>query len=330
MLATAPRAERSAPSSPAIAALEPTALAATRAAALACRRWVGRGRAHEADAAAAEAMRAALTQAPGHGTVVVGEGAKDGAPMLYDGEQLGRGGAAAFDIAVDPLECTKLCAKGLPGSLATIAFAHRGAMARLGCSFYMDKLVARAPAGDTLDLALAPEENLRRAAQALDRPVAALRVSVLDKPRHSELIERLHAAGVRVTSPPDGDVAGALDALLPGGDADLLMGTGGTPEGVMTACAARALGARMQARLAPQRDDEAAALARAGLDTDRVYEVEDLVAGASLFAATGVTGGALLRAPWRRDGQLCTESIVIAVGSVRRIVQAHPDEGRSP
>jgi fructose-1,6-bisphosphatase II len=329
VLTTAPIAERSAPSSPAIAALEPTALAATRAAALACRRWVGRGRAHDADAAAAEAMRAALTQAPGRGTVVVGEGAKDGAPMLHDGEQLGRG-SAAFDIAVDPLECTKLCAKGLPGSLATIAFARRGAMARLGCSFYMDKLVARAPAGDALDLALPPEDNLRRAAQALDRPVAALRVAVLDKPRHRELIERLHAAGVRVTSPPDGDVAGALDALLPGGAADLLMGTGGTPEGVMTACAARALGARMQARLAPQRDDEAAALARAGLDTGRVYEVEDLVAGESLFAATGVTGGALLRAPWRRDGQLCTESIVIAARSVRRIVQAHPEEGLSP
>jgi fructose-1,6-bisphosphatase II len=329
VLTTAPTAERSAPSSPAIAALEPTAVAATCAAALACQRWVGRGRAHDADAAAAEAMRAVLTQAPGRGTVVVGEGAKDGAPMLYEGEQLGRGGAA-FDIAVDPLECTKLCAKGLPGSLTTIAVARRGAMARLGCSFYMDKLVARAPAGDTLDLALTPEDNLRRAAQALDRPVAALRVAVLDKPRHRELIERLHAAGARVTSPPDGDVAGALDALLPGGDADLLMGTGGTPEGVMTACAARALGARMQARLAPQRDDEAAALARAGLYTERVYEVEDLVAGESLFAATGVTGGALLRAPWRRDGQLCTESIVIAAGSVRRIVQAHPEEGLRP
>lgn len=312
-----------------MAALEPTALAATRGAALACRRWVGRGRAHEADAAAAEAMRAALAQAPGRGTVVVGEGAKDEAPMLYDGERLGRGGGA-FDIAVDPLECTKLCAKGLPGSLATIAFARRGSMARLGCSFYMDKLVARAPVGDTLDLALTPEENLWRAAQALDRPVAALRVAVLDKPRHRELIEQLQVIGARVTSPPDGDVAGALDALLPGGDADLLMGTGGTPEGVMTGCAARALGGWMQARLAPQREDEATALARAGLDTERVYEVEDLVTGESLFAATGVTGGALLRAPWRRDGQLCTESIVIAAGSVRRIVQAHPEEGLSP
>jgi fructose-1,6-bisphosphatase II len=273
-------------------------------------------------------MRAALAQAPGRGTVVVGEGAKDDAPMLYDGECLGRAGRE-FDIAVDPLECTKLCAKGLPGSLATIAFARRGSMARLGCSFYMDKLVASGPAGAALDLVRGPEENLRRAADALGRPVAALRVAVLDKPRHRELIERLHAAGARVTSPPDGDVAGALGALLPGGDADLLMGIGGTPEGVMTACAAGALGGRMQARLAPQREDEAAALAGAGLDTERIYELDELVGGESVFVATGVTGGTLLRGPWYRDGQLWTESIVIAAGSVRRIVQAHPEEGPS-
>src|SRR5512132_3091273 len=147
MLTAAPRAERHEST---VAALEPVALDATRAAALACRHWVGRGRAHDADAAAAEAMRAALARAPGRGMVVVGEGAKDDAPMLHDGERLGRG-AGAFDIAVDPLECTKLCAKGLPGSLATIAVARRGAMARLGCSFYMDKLVASGAVGEELD-----------------------------------------------------------------------------------------------------------------------------------------------------------------------------------
>jgi fructose-1,6-bisphosphatase II len=320
MLATAPRAEAAAQ---AMAGLEPTALAATRAAALACRRWVGRGRGHDADSAAAEAMRAALADAPGRGTVVVGEGAKDDAPMLHDGELVGRSDGHAFDIAVDPLECTKLCAKGLPGSLATIAFAPPGSMARLGCSFYMDKLVAALPAGD---VGLPPEENLRRAAGALDLPVSTLRVAVLDKPRHRELIDRLHAAGARVISPPDGDVAAALGALLPGGDADLLMGIGGTPEGVMTASAARALGGFMQARLAPQGEDEAVALARADLDTERTYEVDDLVGGGSLFAATAVTDGALLRGPWCCDGPLYTESIVIAAGSVRRIVQAHHEE----
>jgi fructose-1,6-bisphosphatase II len=324
MVATAPTVEAAAQT---MAALEPTALAATRAAAFACRRWVGRGRAHDADAAATEAMRAALADAPGRGTVVVGEGAKDDAPMLYDGEVVGRRDGRAFDIAVDPLECTKLCAKGLPGSLATIAFAPPGSMARLGCSFYMDKLVAAWPAGG---VELLPEENLRAAAAALERPVSALRVAVLDKPRHRELIDRLHATGARVISPPDGDVAAALGALLPGGDADLLLGIGGTPEGVMTACAARALGGFMQARLAPQGEDEAAALARAGLDTERMYEVDDLVGGESLFAATGVTDGGLLRGPWRRDGRLYTESIVIAAGSVRRIVQAHHEEGMTP
>jgi fructose-1,6-bisphosphatase II len=324
MLTTVSRTQRA---STAMATLEPTALAATRAAALACRPWVGRGRPHAADAAAAAAMRDVLADAPARGTIVVGEGAKDAAPMLYDGERFGRAGGEAFDIAVDPLECTKLCAKGLPGSLATIAFAPRGAMAALECSFYMEKLVARGPVGEAVDIALSPEKNLRRAAEALGRPVGTLRVAVLDKPRHGELIERLHTAGAHVVSPPDGDVGAALAALLPGGDVDLLMGIGGTPEGVMTACAARALGAFMQARLAPQRPDEAAALARAGLSTERIYECDDLVAGNSLFAATGVTDGALLRAPWRPDGQLCTDSIAIAAGSVRRIEQADPEEG---
>jgi fructose-1,6-bisphosphatase II len=325
MLTTALRTQQRAAS--AMATLEPTALAATRAAALACGHWVGRGRPHAADAAAAAAMRDVLADAPARGTIVVGEGAKDEAPMLYDGERFGRTGGDEFDIAVDPLECTKLCAKGLPGSLATIAFAPRGAMAALECSFYMDKLVARGPAGEAVDIALSPEKNLRRAAQALGRPVGALRVAVLDKPRHAELIERLHTAGAHVISPSDGDVAAALAVLLPGGDLDLLIGIGGTPEGVMTACAARALGGFMQARLAPQRHDEATALARAGLSTERIYECADLVAGDSLFAATGVTDGALLRAPWRRDGQLWTESIAIAAGSVRRIEQADPEEG---
>jgi fructose-1,6-bisphosphatase II len=309
-----------------MATLEPTALAATRAAALACRHWVGRGRPHAADAAAAAAMRDVLAAAPARGTIVVGEGAKDRAPMLYDGERFGRTGGDEFDIAVDPLECTKLCAKGLPGSLATIAFAPRCAMAALECSFYMQKLVARGPAGEAVDIALSPEKNLRRAADALERPVGALRIAVLDKPRHQELIERVHSAGAHVVSPPDGDVAAALAALLPGGEIDLLMGIGGTPEGVMTACAARALGGFMQARLAPQRHDEATALTRAGLSPERIYERDDLVSGDSLFAATGVTDGALLRAPWRRDGRLCTESIAIAAGSVRRIEQADPEE----
>lgn len=306
-----------------LAELEPVALAATSAAALACQRWIGRGSGDGADRAATEAMRAALGDASGLGTVVVGEGTKDEAPMLFDGEQLGAEGGFEFDIAVDPLECTTLCAKGLPGSLATIAFAEPGTMASLGVAFYMDKLVGPPAMRGVLDLTAPPEINLERAAAARHKPVAQLRVVVLDKPRHERLIERLHRAGASVSSPPDGDVAGALATLLPDADADLLMGIGGTAEGVMTACAARALGGFMQARIAPQRPDEAQAVASAGLSTQRVYELDELAAGESLFVATGVSGGALLRRPWHHRGSIHTDSIVIAAGSVRRVVEEH-------
>jgi fructose-1,6-bisphosphatase II len=277
-------------------------------------------------------MRAVLETAPGIGTVVVGEGAKDDAPMLFDGEQLGTGGPE-FDIAVDPLECTKLCARGLPGSLTTIAFAAPGTMPTLAAAFYMDKLVGPPTLRGILDLNESPEVNLERASEALGKRVEQLRVVVLDKPRHEPLIERLHKAGAEVSTPPDGDVAGALAALLPGGGADLLMGIGGTPEGIMTACAVRALGGFMQGRLAPQRPDEADAVANAGLSAERVYELDELAPCDGLFVATGVTGGTLLRRPWREDGHIYTDSIVIAAGSVRRVAEGtfRPDaEGWAP
>jgi fructose-1,6-bisphosphatase II len=246
--------------------------------------------------------------------------------MLFDGERVGDGRPPRFDIAVDPLECTKLCARGLPGSLATIAFAEADTMAAIGAAHYMDKLVGPPALRDALDIGDTPEANLKRCAEVLDKPCEELRVIVLDKPRHEELIQRLHLAGARVTSPPDGDVAGSLAALLPGGGADLLMGVGGTPEGVMTACAVRALGGCMQGRLTPQRPEEADAAAAAGLSTERIYHAEDLVRGESFFVATGVTGGGLVRRPWISGGQVCTESIVIAAGAVRRVVEARPAE----
>ena len=301
--------------------LEAAALAATRAAAVACQRFVGRGDKHAADAAAVEAMREALAGAPGLGTVVVGEGEKDEAPMLAVGERVGAGGPA-FDIAVDPLECTTLCAKGLPGSLATIACAEDGALLRPGRSHYMDKLVVPPAARDAIDITNSPEANVQNVARALGKRPADLRVVVLDKPRHVELIGRLRRAGAAVTTPSDGDVVGALEALLPSGEADLLIGIGGTPEGVMTACAVRALGGGMLARLAPQSDAEAAALADAGLDTDRVYKLEDLVGGSAFFAATGVTGGALLRAPRLHPGGVVTNSLVISERSLS-VVEEH-------
>ena len=271
--------------------LEAVALAATRDAAIACQPFVGRGDKHAADAAATQAMRRALAEAPGRGTVVIGEGEKDGAAMLYNGERVGAGGAA-FDVAVDPLECTTFCAKGLPGSLTTIAIAEAGALLRPGPSHYMDKLVVPPAAREAIDIADSPEATLARTAAALGTEMAELRVVVLDKPRHADLIERVRRAGASVTTPSDGDVAGAVDVLLPSGEADLLMGIGGTPEGVMTACAARALGGGMQARLAPQ----------------------------SFFVATGVTGGAPLARPWALDGgAVVTESLVISERSVRYV-----------
>jgi fructose-1,6-bisphosphatase II len=301
-----------------LVALERVALAATQDAAMACQPFVGRGDKGTADAAATEAMRSALAEAPGVGTVVIGEGEKDGAPMLYNGERVGAGGPA-FDIAVDPLECTTFCAKGLPGSLATIAFAEDGALLRPGPSHYMHKLVVSAAARDAIDITDAPEATVARVGRALGKEVAELRVVVLDKPRHAGLIERLRRAGASVTTPSDGDVAGALEALLPSGEADLLMGVGGTPEGVMTACAVNALGGGMQARLAPQSDAEARALVEAGLDADRVYELEDLVAGRALFVATGVTGGRMLRRPRAVDEAVVTESLVVSERSVRLV-----------
>jgi len=302
-------------------ALEPIALAATRAAALACQDWIGRGDGKAADGAATEAMRSALDAAPGLGTVVVGEGAKDDAPMLFHGERLGALDHPEFDIAVDPLECTTLCAKGMPDALATIAIGPPGSLAALGQSFYMDKLVAAGPASEAIDITLTPEENLASVASALSKDISAITVVVLDKPRHAELIERVQAAGARVVSPSEGDVGGALAVLLPGGGADLLMGVGGTPEGVMTACTVRAAGGCMQARLAPQSDAEASALTDASLDAERVYDLPDLVGAGSFFVATGVTGGSLLRRPWGEPGPMSTESIVIAEGALRYVVE---------
>jgi fructose-1,6-bisphosphatase II len=297
--------------------LESTALAATREAAIACQDFVGRGDGKAADGAATNAMRAELALAPGTGRVVIGEGEKDDAPMLFNGECVGDGSPLAFDIAVDPLECTSLCAAGLAGSLTTIAMAEAGSLWEPGPAFYMDKLVVTLEAREVIDINDAPEANLERVAEALGKPVSELRVVVLDKPRHEELIGRLREAGAHVSTPTDGDVGGALQVLLPDGDADILMGIGGTPEGVMTACAAKALGGGMQGKLAPQKDDEKQALE--GTDIDRVLELEDMVDGEAFFVATGVTGG-LVAAPRVEDGWNVTESMVVAAGSVKRVI----------
>lgn len=301
-------------------ALVEAVLGATRAAAVAAAPWRGRHDGPAADAAATDAMRRALAVAPGAGIVVTGEGAKDDAPMMADGERVGRGSAPRYELAIDPLECTDLCAQGLPGALATIAVAPPGALWPPGPAYYMDKLVVGRRARAVVDLDAPLEVNLDRVARALDREPGDLRVVVLDKPRHRRLIARLRSAGVRLRTPSAGDVAASLEVLLDDGDADLLLGIGGTPEGVLTACAARALGGGMQGRLAPQRDDERAALRDLGVDVDRRLELDDLVGADAAFVATGISGG-LLRAVEATRGTVTTESLIVAPGEVRRVVQ---------
>ncbi len=302
--------------------LAPIALGAVQSAAVAATRWSGRGDGEAADGAATSAMRAALMQGGPVGAVVTGEGEKDDAPMLASDEQLG-GEGPAYDIAVDPLECTSLCAAGLPGALTTIAMAARGAMHFPGPAFYMDKLVVGPAARDVLDLERGSLQNAQRIAEALGVPISELRVVVLDKPRHAELVRDLRAAGARVsaTSP-------ARSPVLEDGIADVLMGIGGTPEGIMTACAVRALGGGMQARMAPQLKDEAAALAAAGVDLDAILEADDMVSGPALFAAAGVTGGDLLPAPQPQADGLLVHTLLVTSGEARRAVTPvpHPEQ----
>ncbi|SFS98837.1 class II fructose-bisphosphatase [Saccharopolyspora flava] len=308
--------------------LEAVALGATQRAALASYPWVGRHDKKAADAAATEAMREVLAGAPGRGTVVIGEGEKDEAPMLFNGETVGDGTGPDFDIAVDPLEGTSFCAKNLPGAMATIAFAEPGTLWSPGPGFYMDKIVVGPGAKGVIDLDAPPESTVDSVAKALGKKVSEMRVVVMDKPRHTELIARLLAAGAAVHTPAEGDVGGSLEALLPTGEADLLLGVGGTPEGVMTAAAVRGLGGDMLGRLAPQRREEADAIRAAGMDLDRVYTCDELVGGDALFAATGVTSGSLLGRPRESEGAVLAESLLVSRGQVRRI--AHTTFGSMP
>lgn len=286
-------------------------LTATQAAAMACLGWVGRGDKNAADADAVAAMRAALAEVPGRGRVVIGEGEKDDAPMLYQGEELGTGTGGGWDLAIDPLEGTNFCAHGAEGAIAVLATAPRGAL--WGTSgFYMDKLVVGPGAAGAIDIEAPMEDNLRRIAEALGKPVEQLVTIVLDKPRHQELIRRILECGAAVVRISDGDVMGSLQALVPGGTADVSIGVGGAPEGVITACAARLMGGDMQGRLAPQSDEERAKLEAEGVDIDAVLELPDLVASDDCtFVATAVTGSALLRAPERTLSGWRTSSLVI-------------------
>jgi fructose-1,6-bisphosphatase II len=298
----------------------------TEAAAMGAGRWIGRGDKNAADQAAVDAMRAMLDTVVMEGVVVIGEGEKDEAPMLFNGEHIGAGGGPEVDVAVDPLEGTRLTALGQPNAIAVIAAAERGSLFFPGAAVYMEKIAAGADAVDAIDITATPTENVRAVAKAKGRRVTDIRVVVLERDRHEQLIGELRQAGARVNLIRDGDVAPAIAAARPETGVDLLYGIGGTPEGVISAAALKCVGGGIQGRLWPRDDDERQALLDAGLDPSRVLVTNDLVRGEDVFvAATGVTTGALLRGiRYVTDGAI-TDSIVMRsrTGTVRRIEARH-------
>ncbi|HSL65966.1 MAG TPA: class II fructose-bisphosphatase [Gaiellaceae bacterium] len=298
----------------------------TEAAALGAGRWIGRGEKESADQAAVDAMRAMLDTVQMDGVVVIGEGEKDEAPMLFNGEQVGAGRGPEVDVAVDPLEGTRLTALGQPNAIAVIALAERGSMFFPGAAVYMDKIAVGPEAADAIDIDAPPAENVRRVAEAKGKTPREVNVVVLERDRHERLIADLREAGARVNLIRDGDVAPSIAAAHGGSDVDLLMGVGGTPEGVISAAAIKCLGGALQGRLWPRNDEERQRLVGAGFDVDRVLTTDDLVAGEDVFvAATGVTSGALLRGVhYTRDGAV-TDSMVMRSrsGTVRKIEAEH-------
>lgn len=300
---------------------------ATEAAAIRAVPFIGRGQKELADGAAVDAMRAFLTTVNFDGVIVIGEGEKDAAPMLFNGEGVGNGRGPQCDIAVDPIDGTTLTAEGRNNALSVIAVSDRGTMLDASSVFYMDKLVT-GPAGvGVVDIRLPVAENIHRLAKALGKPVDELVVSVLNRPRHAQLIQEIRDAGAGTRLMSDGDVAGGINAARHNARTDMCIGVGGSPEGIVTACAIKALGGHIQGRLWPRDDDEKQKGIDAGLKLDDfVYEADDLVKGKNtLFVATGVTNGELV-AGVRRDGDwIYTESVVLrgASGTLRRISSEH-------
>lgn len=286
----------------------------TEAAAQAASEWIGRGSKEMGDQAAVSALREALSRLPIDGTIVIGEGEKDRAPQLYNGERVGRPDAAAkFDIAVDPVEGTSYLAMGLTNAMAVMAMTPRGAMFSPGPAFYMEKFAAVRAAKGRIDMSWPVDRKLKTLADILGKPVSRLTVFVLEKPRHRRLVEQIYAVGARVAQYPAGDVAGALMAAIPDSGIDALMGTGGTPEGVLSACAIRGLGGEFMGRLDPQLPTEAEAVAKSGLGTTRWYTVEELVRSQEVwFCATGITDGLLVDGVKRTDNYDRVQTLMIS------------------
>ena len=299
----------------------------TEAAAISAAKYMGTGDKIGGDGAAVDAMRAFLRTVEMDATIIIGEGEKDEAPMLYNGEKVGSGNGSKIDIAVDPVEGTNLLARGSANSIAVIAAAEAGAMWNPGESLYMDKLVVEKRAKDVIDIRKSPTENLQNIAKALDRRILDLTVFVLDKPRHEDLVKEIRAAGAKVVLSSDGDVMGALMAATVGTGIDVLMGIGGTPEGVISACAVKALGGGMQGMRKPQKDYELEALRKENIDIDEVLELDDLIKSEdAFFTATGITpGGSFLEGVHFDRGGVTTHSLAIRAltNSVRYVKGIH-------
>lgn len=298
----------------------------TEAAAMAASRWVGWGDKNGADGAAVNAMRSLIGSVSMHGTVVIGEGEKDDAPMLFNGEAVGDGTGPAVDVAVDPIDGTTLCAKGMSNAVSVLAVAERGSMYDPSAVFYMRKLVTGPEAAGVVDIMAPVRENLRRVAQAKNRSIPDLTVCLLDRPRHEELAAEIREAGARIKYISDGDVAGAIMAAREGTGVDLLMGIGGTPEGIITACAVKCLGGTIQGMLWPRDAEERERAIAAGHDLDRVLTTDDLVTSDNVFfCATGITDGELMRGVRFRPHGATTHSIVMRSksGTIREVISEH-------
>ena len=298
----------------------------TEAAAMAAARWVGRGEKDRADAAAVNAMRSLIGSVSMDGTVVIGEGEKDNAPMLFNGERVGDGTGPEADVAVDPIDGTTLTAKGMSNAIAVLAVADRGSMYDPSAVFYMEKLVVGPDAAGILDISAPIEDNLAKLAKAKDESVADLTVCILDRPRHDDLVKRVRATGARIKFISDGDVAGAIMAAKDGTGVDLLAGIGGTPEGIIAACAIKCMGGEILGRLWPRDEDERRKAVEAGHDLDQVLRTSDLVTGENVFfCATGITDGEIMEGVRYQSNACTTHSIVMRSksGTIRDIRSQH-------
>ncbi|OFJ55051.1 class II fructose-bisphosphatase [Mycolicibacterium grossiae] len=298
----------------------------TEAGAMAAGRWVGRGDKEGGDGAAVDAMRELVNSVSMRGVVVIGEGEKDNAPMLYNGEEVGNGDGPECDFAVDPVDGTTLMSKGMPNAISVLAVAERGAMFDPSAVFYMHKIAVGPDAADVIDINAPIAENIRKVAKVKNSSVRDLTVCILDRPRHAQLMADVREAGARIRLISDGDVAGAISACRPNSGTDLLVGIGGTPEGIIAAAAIRCMGGAIQAKLAPTDDAERQKAIDRGYDLDQVLTTEDLVSGENVFfSATGVTDGDLLKGVQYSGGGCTTQSIVMRSksGTVRMVEAYH-------